>query len=174
MEYRFDWEKMNLPEIADALTAIIVAPVIIPAAEVVKQPLVQTVIKEGMTLSQRYQEAVTETLAGDRTSSTSAQFNYRNTQISQNYLTDGQSAVAKDLLNVMSDFDADVYNMTNGAADLRIILPLGLGFFAIKQLIKQGFKFDDIPWYILAWFAFDIFIKLNIKEEVPRINIDKN
>jgi len=181
MELRFDWEKVNLPEIVDALTTIVFAPVIVPVAEVMKQPLVKTAIKEGMTLSQRYQDVVTETfdhvgtaVKGDRTSATSDQFNYRNTQISQNYLTDGQSAVAKDLLNLMSDFNADVYNMTNGSADLHLILPLGIGSLAIIQLIKQGFKFDEIPWYILAWFAFDSFIKLNAKDESPRLNIDKN
>ncbi|BAY17733.1 hypothetical protein NIES21_35750 [Anabaenopsis circularis NIES-21] len=74
----------------------------------------------------------------------------------------------------MSDFNADVYTMTNGAADLRLIVPLGLGLFALTQLIKQGFKFEDTPWYILAWFAFDSFIKLNVTEESQRININKN
>jgi hypothetical protein len=181
MESKFDWEKVNLPEIVDALSAMVFAPMIVPVAEVFKQPIVQTAIKESMTLSQRYQDAMTEAFESvsaavnrDSTLPTSNQFNSSNTQISQDYLIDAESDIGKDLLNIMSDFNDDVYKMTNGTADLRVILPLGLGFFAITQLIKQGFKFDDIPWYILAWFAFDSFIKLNAKDKSPSINIDKN
>ncbi|BAY17735.1 hypothetical protein NIES21_35770 [Anabaenopsis circularis NIES-21] len=58
MESTFDWEKVNLPEIVDGLTAIIFSPIIVPIAEVIKQPLVQTAIKEGINLSQSYQETV--------------------------------------------------------------------------------------------------------------------
>jgi len=184
MESNFDWQKVNLPEIVDGLTAIIFAPVIVPVAEIIKQPLVKTAIKESLTLSQRYQEVVTDTVEafehvgaaarGERTFSRTEQFNYRNGSTSQIYLTDGKSAVAKDLLNIMSDFNSDVYKMTNGAADLKLIVPLGLGLFALVQLIKQGFKFEDIPWYILAWLAFDSFMKLNINAESQQANIDKN
>ncbi|MBE9005753.1 DUF5132 domain-containing protein [Fortiea sp. LEGE XX443] len=184
MESTFDWQKVNLPEIVDGLTAIIFTPVIVPVAEIIKQPVVKTAIQEGVTLSQRYQEVVADTVEafehvgaaarGERTLQTTERFNYRNTQISQPYLTDGKSAVTKDLLNIMSDFNADVYKMTNGAADLRLIVPLGLSLLALTQLIKQGFKFEDIPWYILAWFAFDSFIKLNVTEESQRVNTEKN
>ncbi|MCC5636492.1 DUF5132 domain-containing protein [Nostoc sp. CHAB 5844] len=184
MESTFDWEKVNLPKIVDGLSAIIFSPMIVPVAEVIKQPLVKTAIKEGITLSQRYQETVADTveafehigaaITGNRTQQTTDQFNYRNGSTSETYLTDGKSAVAQDLLNIMSDFNADVYKMTNGATDLRLIVPLGLGLFALSQLIKQGFKFDDIPWYILAWFAFDSFIKLNVTDESQQVSIDKN
>ncbi|OCQ98709.1 DUF5132 domain-containing protein [Nostoc sp. MBR 210] len=172
MESNFDWEKVNLPEIFEGLSAIIFSPMIVPVAEVIKQPLVQTAIKEGINLSQSYQEAVT--VITDNVQTRQTDQNYRNQSISQPYLTDNQSAIAKDLLNIMSDFNADVDKMTNGTADLRVIVPLGLGLFALSQLIKQGFKFEDIPWYILAWFAFDSFIKLNDTEKSKSININKN
>ncbi|WP_103123983.1 DUF5132 domain-containing protein [Nostoc cycadae] len=174
MESTFDWEKVNLPEIVDGLTAIIFSPIIVLIAEVIKQPLVQTAIKEGINLSQSYQETVAAVTGDVRTRPTTEEVNYRNGSTSPIYLTDGKSAIAKDLLNVMSDFNADVYTMTNGAADLRLIVPLGLGLFALTQLIKQGFKFGEISWYILAWFAFDSFIKLNVTEESQRINVNKN
>ncbi|MBD2494160.1 DUF5132 domain-containing protein [Nostoc sp. FACHB-280] len=172
MESKFDWEKVNLPEIAEGLSAIIFSQMIIPVAEVIKQPLVQTAIKEGINLSESYQEAVTVITDNGQTQQTDQ--NYRNQSISQPYLTNNQSAIAKDLLNIMSDFNADVYKMTNGAADLRVIVPLGLGLFALAQLIKQGFKFEDIPWYTVVWFAFDSFIKLNDAEKSKSININKN
>jgi hypothetical protein len=168
MESNFDWQKVNFPEIIDGLTAIIFSPVIVPVAEVVKQPIVQTAIKEGMTLSQKYQEAfehISASLGGERPRQTTEFYNYRNAQVSQPHLTNGKSAAAKDLLNVMSDLNNDVYKMTNGATDLRLIVPLGFSLLALTQLIRQGFKFEDIPWYVLAWFAFDSFIKLNVNEE---------
>ncbi|WP_052314754.1 hypothetical protein [Nostoc sp. PCC 7107] len=64
--------------------------------------------------------------------------------------------------------------MTNSAADLRLIVPLCLGLFTLTQLIKQGFKFEDTPLYILVWFAFNSLIKLNITEESERVNVNKN
>ncbi|MBU7582689.1 MAG: DUF5132 domain-containing protein [Nostoc sp. TH1S01] len=174
MEPTFDWEKVNLPEIVEGLSAIIFSPMIVPVAEVIKQPLVQTAIKEGINLSQSYQETIAAITGDSRTQQTTAELNYRNSSTSQTYLTNGKSAIAKDLLNIMSDFNTDVYKMTNGAADLRLIVPLGLGLFALNQLIKQGFKLEDIPWYILVWFAFDSFTKLNPSEESQLVNINQN
>jgi hypothetical protein len=30
-----------------------------------------------------------------------------------------------------------------------------------RQLIIKGLQIDEIPWYSLAWYAFDSFVKLN-------------
>ncbi|MBE9205282.1 DUF5132 domain-containing protein [Nostoc sp. LEGE 06077] len=174
MESNFNWEKVNLPEIVDGLTAIIFSPIIVPVAEVIKQPLVQTAIQEGINLSQSYQEIVAIITDNERYRRTIEEFNYRKCSTSSAYLTDYKSAIAQDLLNIMSDFNADVYKMTNRAADLRLIIPLGLGLFAMTQLIKQGLKLEYIPWYIIAWFAFDSFIKLNVSETSQRVNRYKN
>ena len=47
-------------------------------------------------------------------------------------------------------------------------MPLGLGTLALGQLITKGPQLDKIPWYNLAWYAFDSFNKLNQPESNVR------
>ncbi|MBH8551332.1 DUF5132 domain-containing protein [Nostocaceae cyanobacterium CENA357] len=163
MASQFNLEKVNVPEIVEGLTAIILSPIILPVAEAMKQPLVQNVIKESIVLSEKYQESVTEAtqvwnnVTADVTRERREQFRYRTYQA----YPDGKSQVAQDLINVMSDFNTDVKQMTNGMADLRLLVPLALSILAIRQVLVKGLELEDIPWYILAWFAFDSFVKLN-------------
>lgn len=173
MSSTFDLQEVNVPEIVDNLATIICSPLIIPIAEAVKQPLVRTTIQQGMAVAERLGQVVTE--ASEAVENLVAEINPDLTpngrktfisSITQDNLTDGKSAIAQDLENVMSDFNADVNRMTNGVADLRLILPLALALLAIQQLLRQGFKLEEIPWYILAWFAFDSFIKLNNNTDI--------
>ena len=157
MTYTFDLQKVNVPEIVDSLATIIFSPLIIPVAEVVKQPIVRTTITEGMAISERLGQVVTaasealEKIAAevnpDLTKNGLQTLSYQSNQYN---LTNGKSAIAQDLENVMSDLNADVNHMTHGVADLRLLVPLGLSLLAIGQLLKQGLKFEEIPWYILA------------------------
>jgi hypothetical protein len=50
---------------------------------------------------------------------------------------------------------------TNNTVDLRFLFPLGLSILAVRQLIIKGSQLDMIPWYVLAWYAFDSFLKFN-------------
>lgn len=178
MTSTFDLHKVNVTEIAEGLTAIIFSLLIIPVAEVVKQPVVRSTIKDGMALSERFKEVVGEAIGGfenniaeantDFTLEKWQDFQHRTTQ---DYMRDGRSSVAEDFVNVMSDFNADVDRMTNGVVDLRLLVSLGLSLFAIRHLLKQGIKLEEIPWYILAWFAFDSFVKLNKKEELKLVSL---
>jgi hypothetical protein len=164
MSSRFDLQSINLPTIADGLTAILFSPVILPIAEAVKQPLVQSTIKEGIAISERYQNAMSE-IAESWEKATNTSQKPRETISSQSHLKNGKSDAAKNFVHSISELNAELSRMTNGAADLRVILPVGLGLFAIRQLIRQGWKLDEIPWYILAWYAVDTFVKLNSEEE---------
>lgn len=76
-------------------------------------------------------------------------------------LTDGKSDAAADLTNAVSDLNKRVGQATNGVVDLRFLFPLGLGTLAVRQLLAKGLQFEIIPWYVLAWYAFDSFIKLH-------------
>jgi hypothetical protein len=167
--------EINFPEIVDNLTAIIFSPMIIHLAALVRQPLVQNTIKESIAVSEKVQASAIDVIqAWERTLGESnidlikqqrEKFRLIAAQSYQDYLNDGKSEIVKDLLNVLSDINKDVGTMTNGIVDLRLIAPLGLGILTIRQLMKQGWLLDDIPWYILAWFTFDVFIKLNTQEE---------
>lgn len=74
---------------------------------------------------------------------------------------EGKSAVANDLTGAIADLNNRVGAATNGIVDLRILIPVGLGALAVRQLLKQGFQIEAAPWYVLAYYAFDSFIKLH-------------
>ncbi|NJL62604.1 MAG: hypothetical protein HC903_13240 [Methylacidiphilales bacterium] len=71
--------------------------------------------------------------------------------------TDAAIAVS----NPVIDLNQRVKQATDGQLDIRVLFPFGLGCLAIRQLIIKGLQFDIIPWYVLAWYAFDSFIKLH-------------
>jgi len=167
MTSTFNLEEVNIPEIVESLTALLFAPVIFPVAAAVKQPVVQTAIKGGITLSERCKEAVAEVVEvfDNITAEVNADLidtreQFKSKTVSTN-LTDGRSEVARDLMNVLSDCNTEFGRMTDGVVDLQLLVPLGLGALAVRQLIEQGIELDEIPWYTLAWYSFDMFIKLN-------------
>lgn len=174
MATEFDWEKVDGAEIIQSLAAIVTAPIIIPLAATVKQPLVQAAIKEGITLSERCKEAVAE--AVEEIENIAAQVNTELIAEKQasylsgatpKYTANGRSEIARDVMNVAHDLNNDVAKITNGAVDLRLLLPLGLGTLAVTQLLTKGLQIEEIPWYNLAWYAFDAFVKLNAGGESP-------
>jgi hypothetical protein len=167
----------HLPTIVEGLTAILLSPVILPVASAVKQPIVQNTIKEGIHLSERVRDALTDAaeevqkITADVSRERQDESRYRNSETATHYVSNGKSEAAKDFLNVMSDINKDVGRMTNGVADLRLLFPTALGFLAFRQLLRQGPRLDDIPWYILAWFAFDAFVRLNQENESKSSNL---
>ncbi len=76
-------------------------------------------------------------------------------------VTEDKSDAAVDVSGAVVDLNKRVEQATNGAVDLRFLFPLGLSFLAIRQLVAKGLQFETIPWYVLAWYAFDSFIKLH-------------
>lgn len=76
-------------------------------------------------------------------------------------IAEGKSDVAMDVSGAVVDLNKRVEQATNGAVDLRLLFPFGLSILAVRQLMKQGLQIEIIPWYVLAWYAFDSFIKLH-------------
>ncbi|MFQ4144629.1 DUF5132 domain-containing protein [Chlorogloeopsis sp. ULAP02] len=172
MSPTFDWEQINVPEIVEGITGVIFAPVILPLASAVHQPTVQAAIKGGIAISERCKEALAETtevienLAAEVNAELIADKQAQSNGTTQVYTFDGRSIIARDLINVVSDFNTDVERLTQGAIDLRLLFPLGLSALAIRQLLMKGLQIDEIPWYTLAWYAFDSFVKLNKTNEL--------
>jgi hypothetical protein len=54
--------------------------------------------------------------------------------------------------------DRRVAEVTGGRADLKTLVPVGLGILAVRELFMG--RAVAAPWYVLAWYAFDSFIKL--------------
>lgn len=79
--------------------------------------------------------------------------------------TGDKSEVAGDLVQAVTDLNRRVGEATHGVVDLRFLLPFGLGGLAIYQLLQKGWQLESAPWYVLAYYAFDSFIKLHYTTE---------
>lgn len=48
---------------------------------------------------------------------------------------------------------------SNHIVDLRVLIPFIFGLLAWRQLMLKGWQLETIPWYVLAWYGFDSFMK---------------
>ncbi|MBV9390026.1 MAG: hypothetical protein JOZ78_26685 [Chroococcidiopsidaceae cyanobacterium CP_BM_ER_R8_30] len=77
----------------------------------------------------------------------------------------GKSTAAEQITETVFGLNQQVKRATSDAIDLRFLLPLGFSALALRQLLAKGLQFESIPWYVLAWYAFDSFIKLHYTTE---------
>ena len=77
------------------------------------------------------------------------------------HINHNHSFAAAEVSRVVVKLNQDVRRATQGAVDLRFLLPLSFAILALRQLVVKGLQFEIIPWYVLAWYAFDSFIKLH-------------
>jgi hypothetical protein len=42
-----------------------------------------------------------------------------------------------------------------------MLVPVGLATLSLRELLRTGWEIEAAPWYVLAWYAFDSFIKLH-------------
>jgi hypothetical protein len=75
--------------------------------------------------------------------------------------TGNKSEAATEVTKVANDLNERVKEATDGAVDLRFLVPLGFSALAVRQLLVKGLQFELIPWYVFAWYAFDSFFKLH-------------
>ena len=45
--------------------------------------------------------------------------------------------------------------------DVKMVVPIAFGTLAIRQFIAQAGSLPTIPWYVVAWYAFDSYLKLH-------------
>jgi hypothetical protein len=76
-------------------------------------------------------------------------------------ITQRNTLVAIGITNTVTNLNQRVGRATDGTVDLRFLFPLGLSMLAVRQLMIKGLQLEIIPWYVLAWYAFDSFLKLN-------------
>ncbi|MBE9198625.1 MULTISPECIES: HMA2 domain-containing protein [unclassified Nodularia (in: cyanobacteria)] len=81
-------------------------------------------------------------------------------------ITEGNSEAAEDMKSTIINLNKRLEQATSGEVDLRFLFPLGLSLWAVRQVIVQGLQLEIIPWYVLAWYAFDSFIKLNSSSQL--------
>jgi hypothetical protein len=69
-----------------------------------------------------------------------------------------RSRVARSIESLFGSADGEVTRLTNGTADLRTLVPIGLGALALREILAG--RVGMAPWWTLAWWAFDSFLKL--------------
>lgn len=79
----------------------------------------------------------------------------------------GKSTVAEDFTSAIEDLNRRVGEATGHAIDLRVLVPSGLAVLALRQLLLRGWQIEAAPWYVLAYYAFDSFIKLHADSKKP-------
>ena len=71
------------------------------------------------------------------------------------------SSTATQITEVISDLDKRIYQLTSGKANLKLIMPLFMGAIGVRQVLKKGWGFSEIPGYVLIWYAIDAFHKFH-------------
>jgi hypothetical protein len=71
------------------------------------------------------------------------------------------STVAAGVSVAFARADSSVREATRGTLDLRMLVPLALAGLSVRQLVRTGPRIASMPWYGLAYYAFDSFHKLH-------------
>lgn len=79
----------------------------------------------------------------------------------------GRSATATGIVQAVSSLNQRVKRATHGSSDLRVLVPALLAAIALRQLFSKSKHLKTAPWYVLAWYAFDSFMKLHDMDESP-------
>lgn len=181
----FDGQEMKMSEVFTGISALLLAPVMLPVAAAIDQPLVKSTLKQALLFSSRCQEAVAiaqerledglaevraeveaEQKDGHTAKANSQPVLLPRQEPSHRTPTDA-SQVATQLQDMINDLNAQTRWLTNGVLDLRMLLSMGLGAIALRQLFLRGLRLDDIPWYVLAWYALDTFVKFHPETVYP-------
>lgn len=54
-----------------------------------------------------------------------------------------------------------------GGVDLRLLVPAGLAVLSLRQLVRGAPGLRHAPWYQLAWYSWDSFVKLHAPPAAP-------
>lgn len=208
MSTDFEWESIEASEVFEGIAAVFLAPVVLPLTSAVNQPFVKSALKEGIAFSERCQEAVAEAReqledtfaeaqaevsaernqshASSDASSSEETALVRRQHSAQRYFGEQSGSestqTADQLKDAVNELNAQIRWITNDLLDLRILFSAGLSAFAIRQLIVRGLCLEEIPWYAVAWYALDTFVKFHPEAEAsevtpqspPTINVESS
>jgi hypothetical protein len=77
----------------------------------------------------------------------------------------GFETSAMSLNDAVVDLENQVGPALSSLLDLKLLVPLGFGALAALQIARRGLEIGGAPWYLLAYFALESFIKLNGLEQ---------
>jgi hypothetical protein len=73
-------------------------------------------------------------------------------------------ALAQAIQEPFGRLNAGLFEFTKGNLDLRYMVPLLFAGYGTLKLIRQG-PVPSIPWYLLYWWSFRMFVILNRQSE---------
>ena len=73
----------------------------------------------------------------------------------------GPSTTAEGIQAALNDLDVRISQVSGRRVDLKLLFPLGLGALGFRQLLVAGLGIQQVPAYMLLWYAFDAFWKLH-------------
>jgi len=81
----------------------------------------------------------------------------------------GRTRVASHITGAVADLNQRLERATNDLINLRLAVPFGLAGLALRQQLRYGWQFEAAPWYVLAYAAFDSFVKLHYSREMEQV-----
>lgn len=185
MSADFDLQSVEISEVFEGVAAVLLAPIVLPLASAVNQPLVKNALKEGIAFTERCQEAVADAQerledtfaeaqaevnaerrghseSGNGSSDTIERQDWPSYQRTTGQFTDQSSTeTANQVRDTVNELNRQIRWLTNDLLDLRMLMATGLGLFALRQILVRGLRLDEIPWYAVAWYALDTFVKFH-------------
>jgi hypothetical protein len=158
------WDDFEKTHAVDDLVAFMAAPVVLPLTALLKQPAAQEVLKQGIVVSERCKESIAELneLFEDLWAEANADLiNSKPWVAASNQGRPASAKVAADIGAIATELNAQTVSLTGGWFDLPTLVAGSLGLIALRQLLTKGVQLDALPWYVLAWYAFDSFVKLH-------------
>lgn len=167
----------DLPDLFEKVGSVVQAPIAASLATAIDQPWVKSALREGLAFTERCQEVVAESreylddrwaeieyevsVARSRQPESSNRAASRERSASFPASWQEPSHLSSDLMMTVGKLNEFARRMTDGEIDLYLLVPLGLSAFALRQLLVKGWELEEIPWYVLAWYAFDSFMKFH-------------
>jgi hypothetical protein len=65
------------------------------------------------------------------------------------------------IVDAMTDLDRQLAALTGRRIDLKVLFPLSLGAVALWRAARSGLGLNQVPPYVLLWYAFDSFWKFH-------------
>jgi hypothetical protein len=145
--------------------ALLAAPVVLPLNIALQQPTVRAALKESLIISEQCRQSATELAEhiDDLMAEANAELiqNRQTTAIDTQDIPISRSTVAEEICAIATHLNSQTLSLTQGWIDLPTLAAAGLGVVALRQLLTKGIQLDALPWYVLAWYAFDSFVKLH-------------
>jgi hypothetical protein len=83
------------------------------------------------------------------------------------------STTSMRIVNALSDLDRQLSVLTGQKIDLKLLFPLTLGGLGLWRAATAGLGLNNVPAYVMLWYAFDSFWKFH-KDTAPPSNDGRN